>query len=411
MIMKIFKVLWVCSLPLTVAAQSKFTNKVYGISLDYPQNYKLHRGDLGENYSLGYLGQIPMEFGAPGDERIATIEVPAELYPNTDLDTAFATVSVNRYLTREECEGSPSDPPDPKKEVAMEVSGLKFRGIQEGNAGLGHQFGGTYYHAFSEGTCYELGEGIATSGYGAIDGLEKLDGEKVAAKLDKILRSVTIDILPKVAPAPSASIRSFTLAKLPDDVTEPHYRLSWNVSGAPPDQVWLSTDCSGGVSLLQISPAVPEGAPFLCDVLRPTVSASGSLDLAFQNSSGGAVERNFRLFAKAGSSASKNVTVNLPALPVLISIGRAKVDSGLQESPPAQLIAGREEQLSGVAFLAHQSLWIGSMKLPVESADGRNISFVVPESLPIGQYSLYITNERGRSNVATVRVVRWPLQP
>jgi hypothetical protein len=42
----------------------------------------------------------------------------------------------------------------------------------------------------------------------------------------------------------------------------------------------------------------------------------------------------------------------------------------------------------------------------VESVDNTNITFSVPESLPEGQYALSITNERGRSNVVTVQVVK-----
>jgi hypothetical protein len=57
--MKFSVALYVCLLPIMLSAQSTFSNKVYGISLQVPSNYKLHRGELGEDYSLGYLGQYP----------------------------------------------------------------------------------------------------------------------------------------------------------------------------------------------------------------------------------------------------------------------------------------------------------------------------------------------------------------
>jgi hypothetical protein len=164
--------------PATLAAQSGYTNKVYGISLRFPDGYKLHRGELGNEYSLGYLGPIPMEFAAPGGERLATIELPADHYPNTDFNAAFVTVSVNQYLTREECDPLAGGVPQSQKTITLKIDGLEFHGAEEGDGGLGHQFWGAYYHAFLAGICYELGEGIATSGYGAVDGMKKLDGNK-----------------------------------------------------------------------------------------------------------------------------------------------------------------------------------------------------------------------------------------
>jgi hypothetical protein len=50
--------------------------------------------------------------------------------------------------------------------------------------GLGHQFSGTYYHGFSRGSCYELGYGMATAGYGAVDGMKQVDYGKVFSILE-----------------------------------------------------------------------------------------------------------------------------------------------------------------------------------------------------------------------------------
>jgi hypothetical protein len=403
--MRVTITLWLCLLPTLLPAQSTFSNKVYDISLVFPSNYKLHRGELGQDYSLGYLGQIPMEFAAPGGVRVVTVEVPGTLYPNTDFNAAFVTVSVNQYLTREECDRPAGDLPDSKELLTLKIDGVEFHGAQEGDAGLGHQFGGTYYHAFLEGTCYELGEGIATSGYGAVDGMKKLDGEQVSASLDGILQSVKIEALPEgVKIEASPSIHSFSLSPLRQDSPTNSYRLSWQVNGAEANQVWLSAECSGDLRIVEMTRPDCDGHVVLCDALRPTQATSGSLDLEFKNLSGGEIQEKVRIFAKGRGAVSKEVTIDLPPLPVLITVARYPVYS--PEEAIAKLFAGHELQITGVAFLPRQTLWIGSTRLPVESVDNKNFTFSVPESLPEGQYALSITNERGRSNVVTVQVVK-----
>jgi hypothetical protein len=69
-------------------------------------------------------------------------------------------------------------------------------------------------------------------------------------------------------------------------------------------------------------------------------------------------------------------------------------------------MVGHKVQIDGLAFLPHQTLWIGSTSIPVKCADTRSIDFEVPKSLPAGQYPLFIENERGRSNAVTIQVVR-----
>jgi hypothetical protein len=397
--------LFLSLLPIALSAQSKYTNKVYGISLEFPAGYKLHRGELGDAYSLGYLGSIPMEFPAPGGVRLATVEVPASLYPNTDFNAAFVTVSVNQYLTREECDPPGTSLPKDQKVLTMKIDGLEFHGADEGDAGLGHQFGGTYYHSFSEGTCYELGEGIATSGYGSVEGLQKLDAEQVFASLNTILRSVRIETAPvDINPAPPPSILSFSVSPRQNSLTGT-YRVSWDVYGSDADQVWLSVGCSGDLSISEVTVAVSEGHEFLCDASRPTQSTRGSIDLKFRNLSGSEIQEIVRLFVKGHGAVSRNITVTLPPLPVLITLARYAVYMGASNEP-VQLFAGHEVEILGVAFLPHQTLHIGSITLPVNSTDGKNIVFIIPHSMPLGQYPLFIENARGRSNVVTVQLVK-----
>ena len=395
--------LFVLLLPVTLFAQSRYSEKNYGLSLQYPSNYKLKEGELGDEDTLGYLGPIPMEFVATGGVRVVTVEVPPDSYPGTDFNTAFVTLSVNRYLTRDECERSSDDSPEPRKPIAKKISGMKFVGFGAGDVGLGHQFGGIYYHAMANGTCYELGEGLATSGYGSVEGMKQVDGLRVFTILDTILRSIAIHA-PK-ATAVSPSIQS--LAFSPLSQRSPNtYRISWDVKGAAVNQVWFSASSPHEVSILESSQNAPGQTMFPSDTLRPVASDLGSLDLEFRNLTGGDIKETIRLFAAGTPSVSRELIIDLPPLPVVMTIFGNFVYMFPFDDAPVKVTAGKGVQLSGIQFLPRQTLWIGSTSVPIDSTDSRNITFTVPDSLPLGEYPLSVVNERGRSNVVTVWVVK-----
>jgi hypothetical protein len=203
-------------------AKSRYTNEKYGISLQFPSNYTLKEGELGNEYTLGYLGPIPMNFTSSGGIRVVTVVLPPNSYPATDFNTAFVTLSVNQDLTRDECENFPDGLTASGKPITKKFSGIEFHGSKQGEGGLGHQFGGFYYHGFSAGSCYELGDGIATSGYGATDGMKKVDERQIFAILDKILQSVTIHAPKTGVVSPSPSIRSLLLSSLTQRFSHQH---------------------------------------------------------------------------------------------------------------------------------------------------------------------------------------------
>jgi hypothetical protein len=379
----------------------------YGISLRFPRIYRLKEGELGQEVGLGYLGPIPMEFVAPGGVRVVTVVMPPHSYPNTDFNTAFVTLSVNQYLTRTECEQFSESVPGSRETITRTIGGLDFHGLRVGGAGAGHQFGGIYYHAFSQGSCYEVGEGLATSGYGAVDGMEGVDRRDVFARLDDIIQSITINP-PKSAVAASPSVESLALSPLLQRSPTGAYRVSWEVKGADDDHIWISASCYGNdLSIFELTGDTPEGSVFTCDVLRSAKSASGSLDLEFRNTTGGAIKDTLRVFAAGHPPASKAVTIDLPPLPVIIAL----VANGRKSMPPfhdkvIQIVPGRNVEIIGVAFLTHETLSIGSRTFPVTASNRETITFTVPDSLPEGQYPLSIANERGSSNAVTVQILK-----
>ena len=214
--MKTFLALCFCGLSITASAQLKYFDPKSGVSFRYPKGYDLIEGTLGnKDPGLGYLGPTPMEFVAPGGVRVVTVETPAGSYPGTDFVSAFFTVSINPSSTMSECEQfSDEHAIGTPKEPVKVISGVEFHGARLGEGGLGHQFGGSYYHGFLRGVCYELGYGIATAGYGAVDGMKQVDSAKVLSILENILKTVTIRTPARGGAANSPSIQAFTIVPL-----------------------------------------------------------------------------------------------------------------------------------------------------------------------------------------------------
>jgi hypothetical protein len=172
----------------------QFNDDVYGVSFDFPKNYDLHEGDLPDmDRGLGYLGKIPMEFSSPGGVRLATIEVPRGAHPGTDFVNAFLTVSVFPNVTKAQCDEFQTSDGDGTPFLTRKIDGIEFHGRRESAAASMHQYSGTYWHGYSEESCYEIGYGIATAGYGSMDGLKKVNNEAVLRKLERILDSLNIN--------------------------------------------------------------------------------------------------------------------------------------------------------------------------------------------------------------------------
>lgn len=170
-----------------------FDDDVYGVSFDFPKSYDLHEGELPDmDRGLGYLGKIPMEFSAPGGVRLATVEIPRGANPGTDFVNAFLTVSVLPNTTASQCAEFQSIEDDESPSQIRKIDGIAFRAKTESAAASMHQYSGTYLHGYAEESCYEIGYGIATAGYGAMDGIKKVNNQAVLKKLEKILDLLTI---------------------------------------------------------------------------------------------------------------------------------------------------------------------------------------------------------------------------
>jgi hypothetical protein len=195
------------------AATLSYVNREYGISFSFPRQYRLMSGDEAQ-LSWGDLGPFQMDFVHPGGVTLAAVELPDNSYPGTDFKSAFVNVSVNSRMTSEACtqfafpEPSVGAVPSSKDAAAkVKIGALEFSEVENSTAATMKQRDAKYYHAFSNGACYEFALGIGTEGDGNVEGITTVDRQAVFAKLEKILATVKLQpaAVPETeTPTPSA---------------------------------------------------------------------------------------------------------------------------------------------------------------------------------------------------------------
>jgi hypothetical protein len=176
------------------ASSLQYNNEEYGVAFDAPKGYLLKEGELPPmDRGLGYLGPIPMHFAELGAVRLATAEPPAGFYVGTNFVNEFFTMSAHYDSTEESC--AEFDIPDESRmnQVTRTVDGIDFHGFAEHATASLHHYSGIYLHAFANGTCYEIGYGIATVGADGASNLKRIDPDRVLARLETILDTVRIN--------------------------------------------------------------------------------------------------------------------------------------------------------------------------------------------------------------------------
>ena len=81
-----------------------------------------------------------------------------------------------------------------------------------------------YYHAFSNGACYEFALGIGTEGNVDGEGIKPVDRDQLFGKLEKILASVKLQpaVVPETEPTPpSAGVNSPAETSTPANAAPP----------------------------------------------------------------------------------------------------------------------------------------------------------------------------------------------
>jgi len=212
-------------------ANATYVNATYGVSFSYPRRYSLQAGD--KKLST----PVPASFLKPGAIQVATVDMPDDLYPDTDFSSALLNVSVNPSLTADECGQFVPNSKDAEaaKPANAKLGANEFAEVEQMN---GEQMNGRtnsqsdlkYFHLFKNGACYEFALDVETSRKPDVD-LAQADCGKIFQQLEKILATARIkDVdLPGVGKAQ-------TVASTATQETAPSSAASAQAKAVTPDQ-------------------------------------------------------------------------------------------------------------------------------------------------------------------------------
>jgi hypothetical protein len=185
-----------------------YVNPDYGVSLTYPRKYSLLVGDEARLKWDG-LGPVETNFVNSGGRTLAAVKLPSDLFPDTDLASAFINVGVKTGLTNTECtkfafpqEGAAGKEPQPRTIIGAN----EFVEATEFNEQATAQAEGKYYHVFQNGACYEFGLGVGTMGDNSDPKIAQVDRQRVFDRLEKIL--ATVKIQPAEVPASEGQVET-----------------------------------------------------------------------------------------------------------------------------------------------------------------------------------------------------------
>jgi hypothetical protein len=120
-----------------------------------------------------------------------TIAIPRSAYsPETDFEGAFFSVLEDTQVSEADCMKYAlfSIPKDKQRQV--EINGVLYLGGLASSAAAGHQATDRVYRVFHGGVCFELQEGLRTSGYGSNDAISRrVDSDDVFRRLDAMMQS------------------------------------------------------------------------------------------------------------------------------------------------------------------------------------------------------------------------------
>jgi hypothetical protein len=168
-------------------ANATYVNATYGVSFSYPRKYSLQAG----NKKLSM--PVPASFLKGGAIQVATVDMPDDLYPDTDFSSALLNVSVNPDLTADECGQFVPNSKDAEaaKPTNAKLGANVFAELEQMNGEANAQSDLKYFHLFKNGACYEFALEVVTSRK-ANEDLAQVDRGQVFKQLEKILTTARI---------------------------------------------------------------------------------------------------------------------------------------------------------------------------------------------------------------------------
>jgi len=169
----------------------QYSDPTYGVSFRYPRKYTLKSGNNSD------LASMPMDFVQPGGVPAVSVDLPKELYPETDLASAFFRVNVNKSLTETECGQfalplSPASDKEPLQPSKVGIGALQMQEVENISGEEARNADTKYYHLFQNGACYEFVLGLSTDNDSKDDGMKAVDRDKMFQRLETILATVKI---------------------------------------------------------------------------------------------------------------------------------------------------------------------------------------------------------------------------
>lgn len=380
---------------------STYTNAAWGISFQYPAKYVFEELNApSERIPSWRLGR--MFDRHPGQFLVAMVEIPKELFPGTDLTSAIFGVSANRNVAKQECWTVVVGQNDRPTHTIM-LDGVEFHWSEGADAPLAAAF--RDYAGFSNGVCYEIETVVATMRMGPPEGVARVDEKDLESRMDALLHS--LKMVPSNPAENSPQIHSFTVEDLSSPSSPNTYRIQWQVTGATEKQVTIDLNCFADSSLMDVTEVGNGGTAFPCGELKSVATLSGSLNLKIANHTGVLVPLEIRLLALGREPVTRTVKISLPVQPVVW--GKTFNGRFMGKAQISEFFPGVNSGLFGDSFSAHETVWFGTTSVSAVTRDSRHLEFTVPSSLPSGVVSLYVEDERGRSNSLTARI-NW-IQP
>lgn len=143
------------------SAFALYHNPSYGVSFRYPRTYALDSLDedaeaVPESPTLKTQQQLDAE--QPGALLLATIEIPADAYPNTTFVEGHLQFAVNPQSSAESCRAlvAPPDSDWPGATDQTIIQGIPFYWRDRGAITPDAIVAGRDYAGFSAGACYEF---------------------------------------------------------------------------------------------------------------------------------------------------------------------------------------------------------------------------------------------------------------
>jgi len=197
-------------------------------------------GDSGSLF-IGFMLSALALAGAQKAPTFVAVAIPEDVYPKSDLASAFFDVSVNKSLTAEQCgefseakvtegkvpeeklseeKATPATPiettgPSAKTSPKLMIGDMELHSTETLATDGTRKEAAKYFHIFENGSCYEFALKVATTGVETDEGGKAVDRNEVFKRLAKILATVKIGpvknteattSVPAAAPSTSASV-------------------------------------------------------------------------------------------------------------------------------------------------------------------------------------------------------------